>query len=47
MNFVPLEIDGVLGIQENVMNDFRGTFLRTWDTNTKLGGFQINQASFT
>jgi dTDP-4-dehydrorhamnose 3,5-epimerase len=47
MNFEPLEIEGVLGIRENVMNDFRGTFLRTWDTNTKLGEFQINQASFT
>jgi dTDP-4-dehydrorhamnose 3,5-epimerase len=47
MNFESLEIDGALGIRENTKNDFRGSFLRTWDINSKLGEFRINQASFT
>jgi dTDP-4-dehydrorhamnose 3,5-epimerase len=45
MNFVPLEIEGVLGIIENSHEDRRGTFTRVWDSNSALQSFKINQSS--
>jgi len=47
MNFVPLEIAGSFGIIEQTKSDFRGTFIRTFDVNTQLGSFEINQSSLT
>jgi dTDP-4-dehydrorhamnose 3,5-epimerase len=47
MNFIPLEISGAFGIIEQPKSDFRGTFIRTFDVNTQLGSFEINQSSLT
>ena len=47
MNFVPLKIFGAFGIIEQTKSDFRGTFIRTFDVNTQLSGFEINQSSVT
>lgn len=47
MLFTPLEIAGAFGITEPTKSDFRGSFIRTWDINTQLSGFEINQSSIT
>lgn len=47
MDFVPLEIIGAFGIIESTTSDFRGSFIRTWDVDTQLGFFEINQSSIT
>lgn len=45
MHFVPLEIDGVLGIVAESHTDSRGTLTRVWESNSVLQGFALNQAS--
>ena len=47
MKIIPLEIVVAFGIIEPTTYDFRGSFIRTWDVNTQLGGFEINQSSLT
>ena len=46
MKFVPLEIEGVLGIIETSHTDFRGSLTRVWDSNSILKNFNLSQSSF-
>jgi dTDP-4-dehydrorhamnose 3,5-epimerase len=45
MEFVTLEIEGVLGIIAEFKADSRGSLIRVWDSNSILGSFDLNQSS--
>jgi len=45
MQFVPLEIGGVLGIIGDSHSDSRGTLTRVWESNPVFQDFALNQAS--
>lgn len=45
MQFIPLEIDGVLGIIGDSHSDSRGTLTRVWESNPVFQDFALNQVS--
>lgn len=47
MNFVALELEGVLGVISVSHIDQRGTFTRVWDSTSELQSFKINQSSIS
>ena len=46
MEFIPLEIEGALGIVERSQFDSRGSLVRAWDSKSILGDFDLMQSSF-
>ena len=46
MKFLPLEIDGVIGIIQDSNSDLRGSMTRVCDSNSTLGTFNLTQSSF-
>ena len=45
MQFIPLEIGGVLGIIGDSHSDSRGTLTRVWESSPVFQGFALDQAS--
>lgn len=45
MQFIPLEVVGVLGIVGDSHSDSRGTLTRVWDSNSVLDKFNLIQSS--
>lgn len=45
MEFIPLKIEGVLGITQNSRTDNRGSLLRVWEQNTFMSDFPLIQSS--
>jgi dTDP-4-dehydrorhamnose 3,5-epimerase len=46
MHFKQLKINGAFGISGETKTDIRGSLIRTWDVNSQLSDFKINQSSF-
>jgi dTDP-4-dehydrorhamnose 3,5-epimerase len=47
MIFTPLDIPGAYGISSPSKSDFRGTLIRTWESNPSLQEFDLVQSSIT